>query len=261
MLIIFDMVVNPLHLFEIETMSALQSEPAAGFSLRDHNRAEKRQRIREAAREVFCTRGYVDATTREIAAKARIANGTLFRYAADKRELLMMIVNDDLDVLHAAKPGASHQKLQRGLRAHILDYYRPRYEYFARYPLLSRPFVREAFNFMAVKNAEVGPEARRNRDRRKEVISDLIKIVKAEREPRSSSPPLELAANFVHAIYLSACREWLESTAPDARAGLESLDSLLKIAMSGLDNRGKKVELSRQRARGKVKQADASKAG
>jgi AcrR family transcriptional regulator len=250
MLIILDMVVNPAQMFDIETMSALQSEPAAGFSLRDHNRAEKRHRIREAAREVFCTRGYIDATTREIAAKARIANGTLFRYASDKRELLMMIVNDDLDALHAVKPDARRQKHPRSLRARILEYYRPRYEYFARYPLLSRPFVREAFNFMAVKNAEVGPEARRNRDRRKEVIRDLIKIIKAEREPGSSSPSPELAAKFVHAIYLSACREWLESTKPDARRGLEELDSLLKVAMLGLDSPGKnEPKLSRQRTR------------
>jgi AcrR family transcriptional regulator len=240
MLIILDVVVNPEQLFDIETMSALQSESAGTFSLRDHNRAEKRHRIREAARDVFCTRGYVDATTREIAAKARIANGTLFRYAADKRELLMMIVNDDLDALHAAKADATPRKHPRSLRARILDYYRPRYEYFARYPLLSRPFVREAFNFMAVKNSEVGPEARRNRERRKEVISDLMGIIEANSEPRSSSASLELSANFVHAIYLSACREWLESTAPDARVGLEDFDSLLKIAMLGLDNSGKK---------------------
>jgi hypothetical protein len=75
-------------------------------------------------------------------------------------------------------------------------------------------------------------------------------IIEAEREPRSSSPSLELAANFVHAIYLSACREWLESTAPDARVGLEDFDSLLKIAMLGLENREKKKpKLPRQRTR------------
>ena len=48
---------------------------------------------------MFCRRGYLDATTRDIAARARVANGTLFRYARDKRELLLMVINDDLDAL------------------------------------------------------------------------------------------------------------------------------------------------------------------
>lgn len=36
-------------------------------------------------------------TTRQIAVKAGVAVGTLFLYAADKRDLLFLVVNDELE--------------------------------------------------------------------------------------------------------------------------------------------------------------------
>lgn len=203
----------------------------APFSLREHNRQERRARIREAAREVFCRRGYVKATTREIAAKARVANGTLFRYAADKRELLFMIINDDLDALQSE---AAREPAGGGdLRKRIIQFYRPRYEYFARYPLLSRPFVNESFNFMEVPEREVGRELRRNRARRSEIIASLTKLIENDRKPKRQGSVL--AAQLVHAIYLSASREWLESPSPDPKDGLKRFDALLNLAAAGFD--------------------------
>jgi hypothetical protein len=44
-----------------------------------------------------------------------------------------------------------------------------------------------------------------------------------------------LAAELVHAIYLSASREWLEASAPDPRVGLRRFDALLTLAAKGFD--------------------------
>ena len=216
-------------------MDSIRLEPPAAVGLREYNRNEKRGRIREAAREVFCRRGYPDATTREIAARARVANGTLFRYVRDKRELLLMVINDDLDGLQPTKGNGPPRK-SPSLGAAILAFYRPRYEYFARYPMLSRPFVSESFNFMEVDPSAVGPEARRNRARRAELVGAVAKLFTnngptATRTKRAA----HLAAELVHAIYLSASREWLESNAPDPRVGLRRLDALLKLAAKGFD--------------------------
>ena len=179
---------------------------------------------------MFCQRGYLDATTREIAARARVANGTLFRYARDKRELLLMVINDDLDSLQTPKSSGSARK-SPSIRAAILAFYRPRYEYFARYPLLSRPFVSESFNFMEVNPSAVGPEARRNRARRGELVGALAKLF-MEHGPNATRKEAAalVAAELVHAIYLSASREWLESSAPDPRVGLRRFDALLSLA-------------------------------
>jgi len=221
-------------------MKATPNDSAAPFSLREHNRLERRARIREAAREVFCRRGYVNATTREIAAKARVANGTLFRYAADKRELLFMVINDDLDALRleVAREPAGNELRKGGSRKKdlikkIVQFYRPRYEYFARYPLLSRPFVNESFNFMEVSENEVGPELQRNRSRRANVIAALAKLLESGSNKRGQGA--RLAAQLVHAIYLSACREWLEASAPDPKEGLKRFDALVSLAAEGFD--------------------------
>ena len=67
--------------------------------LRERQKTERRRRIEAAAREVFREKGYDAATTREIAARAEVSIGTLFAYAADKRELLTMVYRDELHEL------------------------------------------------------------------------------------------------------------------------------------------------------------------
>ena len=66
--------------------------------LRERQKTERRRRIEAAARAVFREKGYEAATTREIAARAEVSIGTLFAYAADKRDLLAMVYRDELHV-------------------------------------------------------------------------------------------------------------------------------------------------------------------
>ena len=64
---------------------------------REKNKIEKLQRIREAARELFVKKGFDETTTREIAVRAGVGIGTVFTYAENKRDLLFLVANDDLD--------------------------------------------------------------------------------------------------------------------------------------------------------------------
>jgi AcrR family transcriptional regulator len=72
-----------------------KAAPALGK--RERSKLEKRARIEQAAREVFAEKGFAAATTQEIAARAGVAAGTLFLYAASKEELLVMAFTADLD--------------------------------------------------------------------------------------------------------------------------------------------------------------------
>ena len=72
-----------------------KSIPPGG--LREQNKIDKLRRISEAARALFIERGFDDATTREIALRAGVGIGTVFTYAENKRDLLFLIANDDLD--------------------------------------------------------------------------------------------------------------------------------------------------------------------
>jgi len=53
---------------------------------------ETRQRILEAAAQVFAEKGYAGATTRAIAAAARVNEVTLFRHFGSKKNLLMAVI-------------------------------------------------------------------------------------------------------------------------------------------------------------------------
>lgn len=61
---------------------------------RERGKSAKRARIFAAAAELFAERGFGAVTTREIAERADVADGTLFRYAATKSELLLMVYNE-----------------------------------------------------------------------------------------------------------------------------------------------------------------------
>jgi AcrR family transcriptional regulator len=54
--------------------------------------AEKEQKILEAAIDVFSQRGFSGATTNEIAKKAGVAEGTIFRYFKTKKDILRGIL-------------------------------------------------------------------------------------------------------------------------------------------------------------------------
>jgi AcrR family transcriptional regulator len=63
---------------------------------RARNMREKRERIVRAAAELFAERGFEGVTTQEISERADVAAGTLFRYAASKGELFLMVHNEEL---------------------------------------------------------------------------------------------------------------------------------------------------------------------
>jgi len=57
---------------------------------------QKSARIFESAKHLFDEIGYEAVTTQQIADRADVAAGTLFRYAASKAELLLMVYNQVL---------------------------------------------------------------------------------------------------------------------------------------------------------------------
>ncbi|MEC3915819.1 TetR/AcrR family transcriptional regulator [Nocardia sp. CDC160] len=58
--------------------------------------SDKQSRIFQAAAAMFAEHGFEGTTTQQISDRADIAAGTLFRYAASKGELLLMVYNEEL---------------------------------------------------------------------------------------------------------------------------------------------------------------------
>lgn len=80
-----------------------QEGSTASLGRRERNKAQKRARILQAARERLARDGYERMTMADVARDADVATGTVFQYVATKAELLMMVTAADwADVLPAA---------------------------------------------------------------------------------------------------------------------------------------------------------------
>jgi TetR/AcrR family transcriptional regulator len=96
-------------------------QSALPIGRRERNKQEKLDRIVAAARELFDAYGVDAVTTQQIADRADIGTGTLFLYAKNKSELLLLVQNSSyvtaLEVGQAAASGSSD--LLEGLLALI----------------------------------------------------------------------------------------------------------------------------------------------
>ncbi|WNM24340.1 helix-turn-helix domain-containing protein [Demequina capsici] len=94
---------------------------------RERNKREKRDRIFAAAAELFAERGFEDVTTQQIAERADVGAGTLFRYAATKGELFLMVYNVRLAA--AVHEGAAAAADETDVAAAICAMVRPSLEW------------------------------------------------------------------------------------------------------------------------------------
>jgi AcrR family transcriptional regulator len=209
----------------------LPNPPALGR--RERAKLDKRRRIEEAARAVFSQRGYASATIREIAEHADVAIGTLFVYAKDKRDLLMMIVNDELDALSATE--RAQVRRSRDLVGDLVAFLRPRYTYWARDPDLARAAMRE-MNAPYVESPDLGLELLRGQRRRQQIVVAIAHIVRARYRAAGHAledDPDTIAWLFAD-IYLSEVRLWLNDAHPTVESGLRRLRALFELAVHGL---------------------------
>jgi len=64
-----------------------------GLARRERRIERRQEEILKAAASVFATKGYAQATTKEIAAAADMAEGSLYNYFSSKRDMLIAIVS------------------------------------------------------------------------------------------------------------------------------------------------------------------------
>jgi AcrR family transcriptional regulator len=196
--------------------------------LRERNKLDKLRRIKKAASELFVLRGFDDTTTREIAVRAGVGLGTVFVYAATKRDLLFLIVNDDLQ--RVVEKAAELVRPDRPMLENLLRVFQAHYRYFGREPTLSRLALRE-MNFYAA-----GSEARKflkTRERLIALIDEIVHIA-IDRKAISSPEDASLIAWVIFSIYQIEIRHWLSSNELNMARGLDYLRRQLVLLMKGL---------------------------
>ena len=212
--------------------TAMRKTDADGevLGLRERGKRDRLQRLRHAAAEVFRTRGYDAATTRDIAQLADVSVGTLFVYAKDKRDLLFLVINDDLDqVLQRAlvasrRPGAPLEQL-----AELLG---PIYTYFASDPELTRPTLREVVHY-DLEAPGIGEQASRYLRRMgtwQDGIAAVLEGACAAGRLRLDVPAA-LMGRILFDIHLVEVRRWMTASQPDPEVGQATIRQMFAAVL------------------------------
>lgn len=195
---------------------------------RQANKEDKLRRIKDAARALFIAKGYDETSMREIARRAGVALGTPFSYAADKRDLLFLTVNDGLE--EAALRAAAAVTETAPVRQNLLAAFLVVYEFFGREPRLARLTLRE------MQFYQVGPQAERflqTRNRMIELSVRAIAIAQRNGEIRADEDARTIGM-VVFSSFQMAIRLWLMRKRVRVDDGVSELARFIDVILKGL---------------------------
>jgi AcrR family transcriptional regulator len=207
--------------------------PDRTTGLRERGKSERQRRIKVAAKAVFSDVGYDAATTREIAHRAHVSIGTIFVYARDKRDLLFLVFNDELDpVADTARRDLPDDKpvLDR-----LCALARPWYRYFGDNLTLGRYAFRE-MTFYEPESQDFGEQCTRYRERMHRIESWHCEIIAQgkERGELKFKGSAAIAGNLIYKIYLAEIRTWIHGAKPEVGQGIRSLRTKFSLVLDGL---------------------------
>lgn len=203
--------------------------PAKG--LRERNKEDKLNRIRDAAQSLFEQGGYDATTIRDVAKAADVGLGTVFSYAPTKRELIFLVVNDDNERLTHRMFDGIDPALP------LLDQFCIPFEQGFRFLIdqgaVARFLLREV-TFDA--HPSLPPQERRfeaSRLRFMEGIEAMIDRAKAADMIRRDEDS-QWMARVICSIYRAEARLWLSGAQPEIADGLAALRRSLALLINGL---------------------------
>jgi AcrR family transcriptional regulator len=203
------------------------AKPVATGGRREFNKRDKLTRIRNAARALFLEKGFEQTTTREIALRAGVAIGTLFLYATDKRDLLLLLFDDELNRLS----DRAVRKAKRGTPFvdQLLAVFRVFLEYFSETPPLSR-YMMQQVTFMG---AGVGNRIQAGLERTHQLLAKVVAQAQADDLVSQDVSPLA-AAELIFLIYRAEIRRCLAGDPPVIADGLAALRRDFTILFEGM---------------------------
>ncbi len=195
---------------------------------REQRKLETRERIRAAAAELFTRRGYGAATMREIAQRAHVGLGTLFNYAEDKRDLVFLIFNEELNAVTDVALAAPRP--DQALVDQLIAVFRVHYRWLAGKPALARILLQELTFYSSGKQAATFLGIRK---RLIDGIEALVRGAQRARRIRSREDPAVIA-RLVFFVYSASLRWWIAAPGPRPEKGVADLRRLLDLLVGGL---------------------------
>ncbi len=142
----------------------------------------KRERIKQAALEIFSSQGYVNTTVQQIAERARVGKGTFYTYFATKEDVLTDLLTEGLNNMgqHIEKKIRTIQGSVAKLRAIVREQLR----YFHEHQSLCRLITREVWGH----SDQSSPLAQRVRSSYLKMLQEVVEKGIKDGELRSLDP-------------------------------------------------------------------------
>lgn len=189
--------------------------------------AETRRLILAAAKELYLEHGSASPSSRQLAERAGVAEGTVFAHFPDKATLLAAALHDDLEeVLGAARATLPEEGSCREKLLHVAA---ALYAYYAKRPALSRALVKESLFLGGEWGWRVAETVLRFID-----FAALLAASAKERGEYALEAAERAFARAFFSAYFFELISALSAETFDERAALESLDTQLTFLESGM---------------------------
>ncbi|MFC4637907.1 TetR/AcrR family transcriptional regulator [Deinococcus hohokamensis] len=189
-----------------------------GGGRRERHKQDKQERIRAAALTLFTQQGYEATTVRQIAEAADVATGTVFRYATDKADLLLMVFHDVIaqTITLALQP----QRLDGALTQVLPRLFDPFFAFYEARQVLASDFLRLVLFHQS-------PWRTRELEQGQAFVQQLAELLRERQAAGEVSADVDphTVAVAIFSLYQACLVNWLTggATLTDTRRQLEAL--------------------------------------
>jgi AcrR family transcriptional regulator len=200
---------------------------------RAQSKQEIRERIVKAALSLFQTKGFDSTTTKAIARKAKIAEGTVFNYFKSKDDIALHFFEQEVDQAMAAV--RDNPRLRKApLEEKLFTLVHSQLEFLAPY----ERFIGTALIHALKPASPLGPFSHRAQELRHRYLGFVEELIEESAPKHRQSALTFLAPEVFWIYYLGALLYWLYDSSEGKQNTLAFLDRSLNIGVSML-KRGK----------------------
>ena len=194
---------------------------------RAQNKQAIRNRIVKAALNLFQTKGFEGTTTRAIARKAGIAEGTVFNYFKTKEDIALYFFEQEVE--HAVATVRDNQRLRKvSLEEKLFALVESQLEYLAPY----EQFIGAALLHALKPSSPLGPFSHRAMELRHRYLGFVEELIEESIPKQKQNPLAFLAPEVFWIYYLGTLLYWLYDSSEDKQNTLAFLDRSLTIGVA-----------------------------
>ncbi|MEK6335621.1 MAG: TetR/AcrR family transcriptional regulator [Acidobacteriota bacterium] len=188
-----------------------------------------RKRIVNAALALFRTKGFEATTTKAIARKANIAEGTVFNYFKSKEDIALLFFEQEVD--QAIASVRDNPRLRKApLEEKLFALVHSQLEFLAPH----ERFIGAAFIHALKPASQLGIFSHRAQELRHRYVGFVQELFEESLPKRHQSPLSWVAPDAFWIFYLGALLYWLHDSSPGKQHTLAFLDRSLTIGVSML---------------------------